>query len=143
MANRRESKLAFPSDLTQVPKVLERIVADVEAFDYPKPALFAVRLALEEALANAVKHGNKCDQAKQVRVEYVVDGERFEITVCDEGPGFNPKEVPDPTSEENLALPHGRGVMLMEAYMTEVAFNPKGNCVTLAKRIDCPLPQRD
>lgn len=143
MANRRESKLAFPSDLAQVPKVLERIVADVEAFDYPKPALFAIRLALEEALANAVKHGNQCDLAKQVSVEYAVDGERFDVTVCDEGPGFKPEDVPDPTSEENLALPHGRGVMLMEAYMTEVSFNPKGNCVNLAKRIDCPLPHRD
>ncbi|MFA7238304.1 MAG: ATP-binding protein, partial [Phycisphaeraceae bacterium] len=61
----------------------------------------------------------------------------------DEGPGFTPEGVPDPTRGENLERPSGRGVMLMKAYMTKVSFSPSGNRVTMIKRKSCHLPNRD
>ncbi len=95
--------------------------------------LFAIKLALEEALVNAVKHGNKLDPQKIVRIQYRVANHRVDITIEDQGPGFNPAELPDPTAEENLEMTSGRGILLMRAYMSCVVFNPAGNKVTLTK----------
>lgn len=95
--------------------------------------LFAIKLALEEALVNAVKHGNKLDPEKRVRIQYRVADHRADITIEDQGPGFNPACLPDPTAEENLEMTSGRGILLMRAYMSSVVFNPQGNKVTLTK----------
>jgi serine/threonine-protein kinase RsbW len=115
---------------------------EVEAMSYPDAARFAIQLALDEALANAIRHGNGNDPSKTVHIEYSVDKDVFEISICDEGPGFNPQNVPDPTRDENLERPCGRGVMLIKAYMTEVHYNRKGNCLKMSKRRDCPLPSK-
>src|SRR3954462_5749894 len=74
---------------------------------------FSVELALEEALVNAIKHGNQLDPAKRVLVRYEVSGERFDIRIEDEGPGFTPVDVLDPTAPENLERPCGRGLLLI------------------------------
>lgn len=95
---------------------------------------FAVKLALEEALANAIKHGNQSDPTKQVTLEFTIDEQQISISISDEGPGFNPADVPDPTLDENLEKPYGRGVMLMNTYMNEVRYNKRGNKVTLVRR---------
>ncbi|MEM9414449.1 MAG: ATP-binding protein [Planctomycetota bacterium] len=130
----------FPSTLTQAVDVLKEIVSAVESAGYRRETVFAIRLALDEALANAVKHGNGGDESKTVSVEMDVDAQRAVISVEDQGPGFIPCELPDPTADENLSRPCGRGVMLMNAYMTDVAFNKAGNRVTLTKTVDCKLP---
>jgi serine/threonine-protein kinase RsbW len=75
-------------------------------------------------------------------VEYTVSPSGVTISVADEGLGFDPGKVADPTLDENLDQPHGRGLMLMKAYMTEVSFNRRGNRVTMSKRSDCPLPRQ-
>jgi serine/threonine-protein kinase RsbW len=95
--------------------------------------VFSIKLALEEALINAIKHGNQMDRAKKVRVLYRVAPNYFEVRVSDEGSGFDPSEVPDPTAVENLERPCGRGLMLMRHYMTEVIYNQAGNCVAMSK----------
>ena len=95
--------------------------------------IFAIRLALEEALVNAIKHGNQMDQAKNVHVVYHVAPDRFEVKITDEGPGFDPCDVPDPTSAENIERPCGRGLLLMRHYMTEVAYHDRGRAVHMAK----------
>jgi len=95
--------------------------------------LFAVRLALEEAVVNAIRHGNKLDPQKKILVSYLVEDARVTISVEDEGPGFDLDSVPDPTAEENLEADHGRGILLMRVYMDEVVYNEKGNRVTLTK----------
>ena len=95
--------------------------------------VFSIKLALEEALINAIKHGNQMDRSKKVRVLYRVSGDRFEVRVHDEGPGFDPSDVPDPTAVENLERPCGRGLMLMRHYMTDVVYNQSGNCVAMSK----------
>ena len=133
-------RLVIPSRLSDAAEVQKTIAADVEAAGYSENAQFAIRLALEEALSNAVRHGNCGDESKEVIVEYSVDDEQFEIVIQDEGCGFVPDELPDPTALENLDRPCGRGVMLMRAYMTLVEFNPDGNRVHMIKRKDCPLP---
>ena len=125
--------LTFKSRLADVPAIHARIVADAEAAGFADQALFAIRLATEEALVNAVRHGNQKDETKDVEVTWTVDADRFEIRIRDEGPGFDPDDVPDPTADENLARPCGRGVLLMRAYMDEVAFHGRGNEVHLVK----------
>lgn len=130
----------IPSTLTAAVEVLKDIVSAVEQADYRREAVFAIRLALDEALANAVKHGNANDPNKQVTITLDVDPERVIVSVQDQGPGFVPEQLPDPTADENLSRPNGRGVMLMQAYMTQVGYNETGNKVILTKTSDCKLP---
>jgi serine/threonine-protein kinase RsbW len=103
------------------------------AAGYPEKDLFRLRLALEEALVNAVKHGNRGDPAKQVRVRYQVTRERTLAEVEDEGEGFDPGQVHDPLAPENLERPGGRGLLLMRSFMTWCRFHGRGNRVTLCK----------
>ena len=131
----------FPSQLSEVPPLQARIVGDAEAAGFDGKALFAIRLAVEEALVNAARHGNGLDPAQFVDAEWSIDGDWFRITITDCGCGFDPAGVPDPTAEENLARPCGRGVMLMKTYMDEVTFNADGNAVTLTKHRDSQRPQ--
>lgn len=128
--------MVIASELTQVPRVQRAILDEVERHGYGPDAVFAVRLALEEALSNAIRHGNANDCTKQVTIDYAVTDDEVRISVADEGPGFDPASLPDPRAEENLERPHGRGVMLMQAYMTEVFYNKKGNCVTMIRTRD-------
>jgi serine/threonine-protein kinase RsbW len=94
---------------------------------------FGVQMALEESLTNAIRHGNRFDEAKTVSVECKISPERFWLRVRDEGPGFCPQDVPDCTAEENLQCPGGRGLALIRAFMTRVEYNECGNCVTMEK----------
>lgn len=96
-------------------------------------ARFSVKLAMEEAVTNAIKHGNRFDKEKRVFIRYRCNDTTFTLSVRDEGGGFDPARVPDPTAPENLMLPYGRGIMLMNAYMDKVEFSPTGNEVTMVK----------
>ena len=136
-----EQRLEVPSESGQVPLVQERVGRLVEEAGWSREAVFAVKLALEEAVSNAIRHGNGRDPSKRVVVEWDVKPDQVELRVCDQGGGFCPSCVPDPTLDENLCLPHGRGVMLMRAYMSDVTFNDRGNCVTMIKRRDEPGPR--
>ncbi len=129
-----ERKLILESRLDEVCPTEEAIIDAARGFDYPESDLFAVKLALEEALSNAIKHGNACDPVKRVEVEFKVDEKTLTVIIGDEGPGFDLEEVPDPRLEENLTKPHGRGVMLMRAYMDEVEYNEVGNRLTMVKK---------
>lgn len=140
MGESTKNSWTIPSTLTDAVEVLKQIVSAVEAAAFRRECVFAIRLALDEALANAVKHGNDGDPTKTVSVEMDVNAERAIISVQDEGIGFVPCDLPDPTADENLSRPCGRGVMLMKAYMTDVEFNKRGNRVTLTKHYDCKLP---
>ena len=135
-------RLVIPSSLNEAVKVQQAILAEAEKSGYSDSARFAIRLALDEALSNAINHGNAGDEKKRVTVEYDITEEKACISVGDEGPGFRPEKLPDPTADENLERPHGRGVMLMKAYMTGVCFNKRGNVVTLTKDRCCKLPER-
>lgn len=127
------STLVTKSDLVAARKVEPLVLAELKRHGYSEEAIFAVRLSLEEALANAINHGNCRDPQKSVTVEYAIDAERVVIRVTDEGSGFARKEVPDPTAPENIEKPSGRGIMLMEAYMNSVRYNQVGNTVEMEK----------
>jgi serine/threonine-protein kinase RsbW len=94
---------------------------------------FGVRLAVEEALANAIKHGHGGDEEKAVRVRYRVSPREVLVQVEDEGPGFDPGRVADPLSPENVERPSGRGLLLMRTYATWVRHHGRGNRVTLCR----------
>lgn len=107
-----------------------RLLEAVEGAGFASASVFAIRLAFEEAMMNAFKHGGGVE-AGGIGLSVSVDAARVEITVDDRGPGYNPDDVPDPLAEENIELPSGRGLMLMRQYMTEVRHNDLGNVVTM------------
>ena len=119
--------------LEQGYQVADALLEELRAKGYSEVAVFAVRLAVEEALNNAIRHGNAMDPAKTAELVYEVTDEQVEIRVIDEGPGFDYHKVPDPTLDENLDKPTGRGLMLMRAYMDEVTYNEKGNELHMVK----------
>ena len=114
-------------------QIVKPILAVAGRKGYCSQDLFAVRLALEEAVNNAYKHGNCRDPEKTIRVKWAVDRHAVVICVADEGGGFDPAKVPDPRTDENREKPSGRGLMLMKAYMSDLDFNRKGNEVRMVK----------
>ena len=127
----------FWDSISALPRVLPVVGLVTDAMSregYPDKDIFGMRLALEEAVVNAVKHGNRGDPSKWVVVRFTVGPERVLAEVQDEGAGFDPAAVPDPTAPENRERPGGRGLLLMRAYATAVRYNDAGNCVTLCKR---------
>ena len=117
-------------------QVQEQILAQLRDHHYPAKILFGIRLSIEEAIINAIKHGNGMDPGKHVTIAWRIDEASVRVEIEDEGPGFIPAEVPDPTAEENLDRPCGRGIMLMKSFMSRVEFNARGNRVILENRRD-------
>lgn len=117
----------------EVSPVLDDVCEAMTALQFPERDLFAVRLSLEEALVNALKHGNGSDPTKEVAFRYLVMREGVAAEVEDQGGGFDPDQVADPRAEENLERPGGRGLLLMRAYMSWVRYNECGNHVSLGK----------
>ena len=91
---------------------------------------------LTEALSNAMLYGNASDPAKRVRVDVMVNDARISARVTDEGVGFDPRTIEDPTIPENITRPGGRGLFLMRELLDEVSYNDQGNSVTLILRLD-------
>ena len=97
-----------------------------------------IPVTVDEAVTNAIKHGNKFQEDKKVYIDIHIDVERIKIVVADEGPGFDVKAVPDPTDPANFLKPSGRGILFMSIGMDEVRFNEKGNILTLIKYKNSP-----
>ena len=127
----REQRI--PSDTAVGRVLLEELLAELRRLEWDEKDVFGVHLAVEEALVNAIKHGNQEDPTKQVWVQTRVSTTLVAIEVSDEGTGFDPEAVPDPTDDENLDAPSGRGLMLMRSFMTSVEFNDSGNHVVMTK----------
>lgn len=130
---RPKRRRLFLSEKSEVPAVREEVASLLVGLGYGQRDVFAVRLATEEALLNAIEHGNQCDRTKRVTVAYDLDPQKAEITVTDEGRGFEPGSVPDCTATDNLTKPRGRGIALMRGFMDSVEFGEKGNTVRLVK----------
>ncbi len=125
--------VTIPSDPVEARRIQDDIEQLLHARHLNEHDVFSIKLAIEEALVNAIKHGNQMDRAKKVRIAYQLLADRFQVRIDDDGPGFDPGDVPDPTAFENLERPCGRGLMLMRHYMTAVAFNERGNGVAMSK----------
>lgn len=131
-------EVTIASDYAEARGIQSLIADALRASGYTEHDIFAIMLALEEALVNAIKHGNQLDLDKHVSVSYTVTAERVDIWITDEGPGFNPDEVPDPTAIENIERPCGRGLLLMRGFMNGVHYNAKGNTVHMWKMKNGP-----
>ena len=100
-----------------------------------------VGIAVREAVANAIKHGNRQDPGKKVEVELALDGDEAIIRIDDRGAGFDPEQVDDPLAPENLLKPNGRGIFYMRSFMDRIDYEARpggGTRVTLRKRIVQP-----
>lgn len=125
LANKRE----------EIDRAEDVFLKAVERFKYPDAAKFALRLALEEAIVNAFRHGHKnLPPETTVRIEFKVAPDEIELAIQDQGPGFDPGTVADPTLDHNLEIPTGRGLMLMRAYMARVEYVGRGNRVEMVYR---------
>jgi serine/threonine-protein kinase RsbW len=120
--------------LAELRPLCEALENWMRVLGFPRKDIFAVRLAAEEATVNAFRHGNRGDPGKAVRVSYLVTLAEVFVEVEDEGPGFDPRRVPDPLAAENAQRITGRGLFLMRVYMSGVSYNPQGNRVTLWRR---------
>ena len=111
--------------------LMEEILEQLASLEWEGRDYFGVQMALEESLSNAIRHGNKLDESKVVRVHCKVSATRFWLQVEDQGEGFVPDAVADCTSEEGLASAGGRGMMLIQSYMTSLEHNESGNQITM------------
>jgi serine/threonine-protein kinase RsbW len=126
-------QIVIPSDPVEARRIQEEIEERLRRNCFSDHEVFSVRLALEEAMVNAIKHGNQYDRDKKVTIAYGFGAEQFLIQITDEGEGFDPRDVPDPTLVEYVDRPCGRGLMLMRYYMCDVQYNERGNSVRMVK----------
>jgi serine/threonine-protein kinase RsbW len=124
----------LPSDLSLMNGVLQYLLARVSKLGIVAPEHSNLFIALDEAFVNAVKHGNKNDPKKLLRVTAELSRREACFTIEDEGEGFNVQEIPDPCDPSNLFKTSGRGVLLIYNIMDEVEYNAQGNRVKMVKR---------
>ena len=132
------SKWKYDQQIASDPDLCAPIIAQLldqlAIFNWSTKDSFGIHMAMEEAIQNAIRHGNECRSDKFVHVTIDLDNLQFRSTVTDEGQGFDPEAVPDPTEDVNLDKCSGRGVMLIKHFVDEVKYNPCGNSVTLSKK---------
>ncbi|CAN5624681.1 MAG: ATP-binding protein [Blastocatellia bacterium] len=120
-------ELRLPSRIESVDEAALEAAKFAEHSGFDADFISAIDLAVRESVANAVKHGNKFDEAKEVEITFAGSAEGFEVSVRDFGPGFAPDEIPDPTNPANLLKASGRGILFMRSFMDEVEwFNHDG-----------------
>lgn len=127
-----EFAIDLPSDLGLIEATVGYLVSRCRTYTFEGPRLdLNFRVGVTEALANAVLYGNRHDPDKTVRIEVAIDHHRVEVRVIDQGRGFDPETVPDPTTPENLEAPGGRGLFLIRHLMDEMEYNESGNSVRM------------
>jgi serine/threonine-protein kinase RsbW len=132
-----QGDFSIPSEINAIGPAVDKIIGVISRAGCVPPNQSDIEIAVFEALANAVIHGNGQDRRKRVHILCRCQpGQRLSIVVRDEGAGFDPVKVPDPTAPENVESDHGRGILLMRAFMDEVQFAAGGTEVHLCKRLD-------
>ena len=125
----------IPSDLALLEPVTDYLTKRIEqAWSMPADRCISLALALREALVNAIKHGNRGDSSKRVRITAEVSRHEARFTVEDEGDGFNVTDVPQPRDPDNLLKSSGRGVLLIRSVMDDTKYNDRGNHLSMIKR---------
>ncbi|WP_397571831.1 ATP-binding protein [Schlesneria sp. T3-172] len=133
MPNSDQFEVVIQSDYESGQSIVERIMEVVSQTGFSTRDQFGIRLAVDEAVTNAIKHGNQLSPEKKVRIDFRKSDAGVRIEIEDEGDGFRPEDVPDCTADENLERPTGRGLMLMREFMTRIEYSEKGNRVVLEK----------
>ena len=126
-------KHRLPGNRESMDFVQQSILDTMEALEYGERDLFAVRIAVEEAIANAVSQGHQGDQNRLFEISWSISSDVVTVTVCDEGRGYDAEAVPDPTADENLTLPSGRGLAMINAFMSEVKITDKGRRIEMTR----------
>jgi len=127
--------MAIPTDLSLKSALVLRMTKElVRTGCLPPEGSPQAEVVLDEALTNAMLHGNRLDRSKKVQVELFADAERWGVTVRDEGEGFGPQDVPDPADLETILSESGRGIMLMDAYAERLVYGAGGRCLWLVRR---------
>lgn len=140
MTNPVKLEIMIPSNTADGLSAQEKLVALMEKFEYSMRDVFAMRLSLEEGITNAIRHGNKFASDKNVIIRCDISTEKMRVVIVDEGDGFDPEDVPDPTLEEFIERPCGRGLMLMRAYLNLCEYSDGGRCLTMERERNSPLP---
>ena len=126
----------LPNDLASIEEAVDFVMERCSGCgDDSRRLRLNLRVGLSEALANAMLYGNARDPSKRVKLEVAIQGSTITARVTDEGSGFNPYRIPDPTCPANLLRAEGRGIFLMRKLLDEVYFNDRGNSVTLVLRL--------
>jgi anti-sigma regulatory factor (Ser/Thr protein kinase)/ActR/RegA family two-component response regulator len=136
---REHIEFELPSDISLMNGVLHYLIERVSALGVIKPDTSNLFIALDEAFVNAVKHGNRHDPHKIVRITADLSAKEARFSIEDEGEGFDVNEIPDPRDPANLFKTSGRGVLLIYNIMDEVAYNERGNRLTMVKRPESSL----
>ena len=123
--------LSLPSRIASIDEAASAVADAARRFGIPDEALFGLDLAVREAVTNAVLHGNQQDESVPVEIGVTGAGAELVVTIRDRGRGFDPAQVADPTSEENLLKANGRGILFMRTFMDDVWWerHPEGGTV--------------
>ena len=122
------TELRFASRIEAVDQAATAVAEFLSRAGVSEDVIFGIDMAVREAITNAVLHGNKLDETKFADISLKSSPGSFEITVHDQGTGFNPADIPDPTTAENILKTSGRGIFFMRNFMDEVdwTINPQG-----------------
>lgn len=124
---------SFSSCMEQAHALIDETMQQVQSLDWSPKEQFAINMALEEALVNAVQHGNHSDPSKQVHFVCCLNNDHLYVRIEDEGEGFDPSDVPDPTDEDHIMVASGRGVLLIRSFVSRATWNDKGNILEFEK----------
>ena len=129
----KETKFSISSKIEAIDEAVQKATAFASDAGFGDDALFGIDMAVREALANAVKHGNKLDESKTVEITLISFAGGMEILIRDFGKGFDVDKVPDPTNPENLLKASGRGILFMHNFVDKVEFEPHAEGGTVVK----------
>lgn len=132
----RKFVIKIPSDIGCIKKVSSKIVELLLRNNVHEDRIFDIKLCVEEAVRNAIVHGNNSHKKLRVKIVYWIEGGNINIEVEDEGKGFDHSKVDDPTLDENILRNCGRGVFLIKKLMDDVRFNKSGNNIKMAKKLN-------
>jgi serine/threonine-protein kinase RsbW len=132
-AGNSRASMKVPSEAQYIREVSSKINDSLSRYKVEEEKLFEIKLCVEEALRNAMVHGNDSDARKMVSISYEIDPKRVSIEISDEGNGFDHKKLPDPTKDENITRTYGRGVFLIKKFMDKVEFAGSGNIIKMTK----------
>ena len=133
--------LELPNDLGAIDRSVEYLLERCRDVGFDGSRLrLNLRVGVAEALANAMLYGNNRDPGKRVTLEAWCSPDEVSVRVTDEGPGFDPSSLPDPTLPQNRTRSCGRGVFLIQQLMDQVEFNDRGNSIRMVLKADGQTP---
>lgn len=124
------------SNTEKIYQTIEVILTQLSARRIPTDQFYDIKLILSELFVNAFVHGNKQDPSKKITVQYLIEEQKFILTIGDEGSGFDYKNMRDPAADENIIKMSGRGLFLVKHLSDSINFNENGNMITIEKYLD-------